>query len=267
MLNTAKRHGLWFGNRATTPTAYGGMAWTCTAPVYLKVILHSIRNSDPYWEASLASLKHRAACLCGRHLSIFRCTTACNVFLAIKAYFVLQMLHCARTNVHKFHGLFSTFVWCSTWELMRRDNLFRSVLAGSLGLTHLFLRPLVSRLHFIKTAWHSFFIVFLQTQLPNLLLGIILSTVTTEKPRLCRFVKNIVDSMQFFCARCSTENLFKISGKGLYSALIGTLFPLPLYHAFSTGSPGQDVLQRVRKLHVPPSTKHFLLKCTRTPCL
>lgn len=63
---------------------------------------------------------------------------ACNVLVVAKLCYVLQVLHCASPNIQRLHRCFFAMpVWGATWRPMRRDNLFRPVKAGGLGLAHL----------------------------------------------------------------------------------------------------------------------------------
>lgn len=63
----------------------------------------------------------------------------------------------SRTNVQKMHRVFVVFIWGSTWERLSRANLFRKVCDGGLGLSHLFIRQIVSRFFFLRDQSDSFF--------------------------------------------------------------------------------------------------------------
>lgn len=143
---------------------------------------------------------------------------------------------------------------------MRRDNLFRPVHAGGLGLAHLFVRQLVSRLGFLRTAFHPFLREFLQVEMPNLLPTLFVSSVANTTPRAWGFIKEIVDSLNFLTVRFSRNYLFTVSRRNLYNDLIDLLFPIPVYRSPPWDGPGHDVLRRVRKMPVSPSTKSFFFK-------
>lgn len=99
----------------------------CMPARYLGTPLGSFRNSRVYWSEVAADLGRRASKWKHRDLSIVTRATVCNVFLTAKLWYVLQVLHCAHRSVETFHRVIATFIWCSGWGPMRRDNLFRRV--------------------------------------------------------------------------------------------------------------------------------------------
>lgn len=129
---------------------YAGISWSSTPSTYLGVPLQYYRTSTPYWTEMATYLKTKVSTWANRDLSIFARAIVCNIFLVAKLWYVLQVFACGRTNIQKFHRVFATFIWKSGWERMRRDNLFRRVKSGGLGLTHLFVRQLVSRFFFLR---------------------------------------------------------------------------------------------------------------------
>lgn len=68
----------------------------------------------------------------------------------------MQVLHCSRLNVQRMHRAFAVNICSSTWERCSRDNLFRRVQSGSLGLAHLLVRQLVNRLFFLRDSSDPF---------------------------------------------------------------------------------------------------------------
>lgn len=58
----------------------------------------------------------------------------------LRAYDTCCRCFIVRGNIKKFHRVFAKFIWRSGSEPMRRDNIFRSVQSGALGLIHLFIR-------------------------------------------------------------------------------------------------------------------------------
>lgn len=96
MLNTSKGSGLWFvtGPRLqrSSPESLVHAQHHFVGECHCTQFVTAVRNG-----------RHRAASLCGQQHSIFGCATACNVILATRVYCVLQVLHCARTNIQNFH--------------------------------------------------------------------------------------------------------------------------------------------------------------------
>ncbi|XP_040061752.2 uncharacterized protein LOC120836770 [Ixodes scapularis] len=236
------------------------MAWSGVPTTYLGAPLECVRNSSRYWTESVKNLKRRADMLKPNHLSVFGRATACNIFLVAKLWYVLQVIHCARGHLQRFHRIFATFIWDSSWEPMRRDNLFRSIEAGGLGLTHLFVRKIVSRFMFLRTSSHPFIRTFLQTHLMDLLPDLVVSSDHVAMPRPFGFLKEVVEAFEFLKVRFSLDYLFTVSRKELYHNLIDSLFPDPLYRSHYPNSTDQDVLKRVRRMRVPPTAKTFFFK-------
>lgn len=169
-------------------------------------------------------------------------------------------MHCARTNVQKFHRVFATSLWKSSWEKMKRDNLFRRVKDGGVGLSHLFVRQLVSRFAFLRYQTHPFIRTIIQTKLASSLPAVIVSSNHDENTHLFGFLKEVRDAALFLQARFSIEYLSTVTRKKLSQDLIEVLFPPPLYRSLYSDRPGQDVLCRVKKMCVPPAVKSFFFK-------
>lgn len=219
--------------------------------------LQCYRVDKTYWSEVATDLGRRASRWRQRDLSIFARATICNVFLISKLWYVLQFIHCARINVQKFHRVFAVFIWGSNWERMRRDNLFHRVRNGGLGLSHLFVKQLVSRFIFLRDQEHTFIRTFIQTNLsPHLPL---VSSHGGEPKRLVGYQKEVVDAVNFLSARFSLDYLSVVSKKTLTRDLVMSLFPTPLYRAVICPG-GHDVLKRVRGMCVPPSVKSFFFK-------
>lgn len=199
-------------------------------PIYLGVLpFELIRTSGPYWDAAITSIKHRASSLCGRRVFAFGPAAARNIFLVAKPWYVIQVIHFADANIQILHHVFATFVWGSTWGLMRRYKIFLRVQAGGLGLTHIFARQLVSWLDFFRTASYPFLVTFFHTQFLNSLTDIIVSKAVGGSRRGWEFVKEIVDALHFLWARFSAEYLFTVPEQNLYCDFIDLLFPTPFY--------------------------------------
>lgn len=258
-INKTKCSGLWYGSWATMPTRFADISWSSTAPDYLGTPLKCVRNSNNYWAETAKKIKCRANLINGRDMSIFGRATACNVFLVAKLCYVLQVLHCSGCHLQAFHRIFATFIWSSSWEPMRRDNLFRSIETGGLGLVHLFVRQLVSRFIFFRDARHPFLRVYFQVHLATQLPQWVVSTFS-EHFRVWGFLKEVVETVNFLSERFTLEYLSDIGRHRLYSDLIENLIPLPIYRIFTTAEPGQDVFKRVKRMRISPGAKTFFFK-------
>uniref|UniRef100_L7LZ34 Putative tick transposon n=1 Tax=Rhipicephalus pulchellus TaxID=72859 RepID=L7LZ34_RHIPC len=259
-LNSSKSLGLWFGSWGSTPNQFAGINWTRTPPKYLGVPLDAYRFSARYWKERVPMLERQAQAFIPYRLSIFGRAKACNTFLATKLYYVLQLIHCARFYVQRFHRIFATFIWSSTFEPMRRDNIFRQVSDGGLGLKHLYIWQTVSRFFFFRDSSHPIIRSFLQVTLVNSLPDIVVSSNFSARPCLWGFMQEVYFAVQFLKARFSMEYLYTVSRKTLYKDLLSMLFPPPLYRSSYFDLPGHDVLERVRKMYISPNSKTFFYK-------
>lgn len=258
-INWSKCRGFWHGAWATTPSMFEGVCWDCVPCTYLGVPLDCYRVNKAYWSGVATDLDRRASRWKRRDLSIFARATVCNVFLVSKLWYILQAIHCARMNVQKFHRIFATFIWRSSVEPMRRDNLFHRVCDGGLGLSHLFVRQLVSRFMFLRDQEHPFIRTFIQTKLSPHLPSFLVSSYGGEPATLVGFQKKVVETLYFLSARFSFEYLSEVNRKKLARDLVISIFPTPLYRSVVCQG-GEDVLKRVKRMCVPPSVKTFFFK-------
>lgn len=142
-------------------------------------------------------LKGMVSTWANRDLSVFARATVCNIFLVVKLWYVLQVLACGRTNIQKLLRVFVTFMWKSGWERMPRDNLFRRVKSGGLGLAHLFVRHLVSRFFFLRDQNHPFLRTAIQAKLANSLTAMLVMSGCTEPQSHFGFLKEVTDATMF----------------------------------------------------------------------
>lgn len=166
----------------------------------------------------------------------------------------------SRLNVQKLHRVFAVFIWSSCWERSSRTNLFRSVRSGGLGLSHLFIRQVVSRFMFLRDQNDSFLRTVLQVLLQNSLPEFLVSSSDPICASVQGFMREVVLSFRMLKVRFSLEYLSSVSRKRLYKDLVDVLLPVPLYRSLYCDAPGQDVLKRVKKMPVKPSFKSFFFK-------
>lgn len=192
-------------------------------------------------------------------LSIFQRASVCNVFLVAKLVYLLQVLQCSRKIVNACHRVFATTVWCSTFERMRRENLFKKVRDGGLGLQHIFIKQLVMRLSFYRESSHPLLDAVKRALAYNYLPDIY---VGFHEPgfQLAGFYREVVESIRFLKARFSLEYILSVSKKTLAADLVDTLFPVPVYRQIPSQWPGADVLCRVKKMPIKPNMKTFFFK-------
>uniref|UniRef100_V5H822 Uncharacterized protein n=3 Tax=Ixodes ricinus TaxID=34613 RepID=V5H822_IXORI len=72
--------------------------------------------------------------------------------------------------------------------------------------------------------------------------------------------REVVQATQFLSTRFSMEYLSEVPRKRLYRDLVDVALPVPLYRSLYCLGPGQNVLQRVKRMAVPPCVKSFFFK-------
>ncbi|XP_075539586.1 uncharacterized protein LOC142574373 [Dermacentor variabilis] len=245
---------------ALTPSVFANIHWNQSPLRYLGVPLDNFRNSGPHWTSTITTIRRKVTTWQGRDLSIFARAKACNTFLASRLLYVLQVLHCSRVHIQAFHGIFACCIWYSSWEAMRRDNLFLPLEKGGLGLVHLFVRQLVMRLFYLKNVRHPFLLAVNRARLASHLPFLFRSIVDRDKLPLCGFLKELFDTISFLKARIILEYFFTVNRTSLNVALIDNLFPQPLYRKPYLSLFGQNVLCRVRRMCIAPAAKMFFFK-------
>lgn len=259
-VNYKKCVGLWHGEWLQAPGIFKGVTWSSEPTSYLGVPLQNYRDNTTYWCEKAQEIRERTENWGGRNLSIFARVTICNVFLVAKIWYVMQALYCSRLNIQKFHRIFAVFVWNSTFERTSRSNLFRKLKRGGLALPHLFLRQVVSRFFFLRDQSNPFLRTFMQCYLSDALPDFLVTSSVVARYSVSRFLREVVMSYRFLTARFSRDFLSSVTRKKLMGDLIECLFPEPLYRSVYHAGPGQDVLQRVKKMPVPGGIKTFFFK-------
>lgn len=177
----------------------------------------------------------------------FYTTSICNIFLAAKLSYAMQVLPCARSDIQVFHRIFARFIWDSGPEPMKRDYLFRRPLkSGGLRLKHLFLSQIVSRFSFLRDQGHPFFLIVIQAKLAASLPNFVISSHGQQSPRLVGWFALVADSFLFLGVSFSIRYLSTVSRKRLSADLGEAVFPAPIYRALFCKGPGQDILCRVK---------------------
>lgn len=191
---------------------------------------------------------------------MFTRATVCNVFLASKVGNVLQVLCITRANIQRLHRAFAVFDWGSTWERMIRSNLFLSVKSGGLGLVHLFLKQVVSRFLFLRDQRDDFIRTMIQVRMRDALPDFIVSSSGLRRGGLRGFLCEVVWSYNFLKVRFLLEYLSNVPRRRLYKDVIEISLPVPVYRSIDIAGSARNVLKRVKKMPVKPSTKSFFFQ-------
>ena len=102
-------------------------------------------------------------------------------------------------NVHlqRMHRVFAVFIWNSSWERTKRDNLFRRVKSGGLSLSDLFIRQLVSRFLFLRDQADPFLRSVIQVRLCSELPEFIVSSGQIYGGSVTGFLREVVSAFRF----------------------------------------------------------------------
>lgn len=259
LVNWGKCLGFWHGEWQSTPDTFANVSWLTTPVKYLGAPLQFYKDSEPYWHEQTQETRAKADKWRGAYLSTFARATVCNLFFVSKLWYVMQVLHCSRTNVQKLHRVLAVFVWASNWERCSRTNLFRRIKDGGLGLAHLFVRQLVNRFLFLRDVSDPFLRTVCQVRLGRLLPDFVITTGYMHGG-IFGFFKEVVGSVNFLSARFSKEYLSSVTRKNLYNDIVDTVFPVPMYRAMYSGGPGKDVFKRVKRMQIQPGVKSFFFR-------
>lgn len=175
-VNMTRCSGFWHGAWATKPEVFEGFNWSETQRKYLGVPLEYYKNSNKHWCEAKSKPERKVHKWGGREMSIFARATVCNTFLVAKLMYVFQVLACSRICIQSFHRVFAKFIWKVGIEPMSRDNIFRPVNRGGLGLSHLYFRQIVARFVFLRDQNSTFLCSALQITMPDLLPSFIMSS-------------------------------------------------------------------------------------------
>lgn len=259
-VNWEKCVGFWHGSWATKPEQFEDINFMLTPSSYLGVPLQHYKRSNAHWSAVIDETRRTAQKWEGCAFSVFTRATICNVFLIAKIWYVLQVISCSRINIQKLHRVFAVFIWQSSWERLSRDNLFCRVSKGGLSLSHLWVKQIVSRFMFLRDQVDPFLRTVIQTRLSEQVPLFVVSSYNHGFCRLSAFLSEVVTAFQILSVRFSLEYLSGVTRKRLTHDLYDVLFPVPLYRIGCCERRDQDVLRRVKRMHVQPSLKTFFFK-------
>lgn len=258
-VNWSKCLGFWHGDWPEAPDTFANMSFTTTPVKYLGVPLECYKDSEAYWRSEVDKMRERVNKWNGWNWSMFSRATICNIFLVSKLWYVLQVLHCSRVHIQKFHRVFAVFVWASSWERSSRTNLFLRVRNGGLSLSHLFLRQVVNRYLFLRDVKHPFLHTVCQLRLGKHLPNMVVSAGSMPGG-VHGFLREVVVSCRFLMARFSLQYLSEVNRKKLYKDLCSVVLPVPLYRSLYREGIGNKVLKRVKAMLVPSGVKTFFFK-------
>lgn len=121
------------------------------------------------------------------------------------------------------------------------------------------MKQLVNRFSFFRDVHDPFLRTMCQLRLSKHLPMYVVCNLSMPGA-LRGYLREVVDSVRFLSVRFSNDYLFSVSRKKLYRDVVDMIMPVPMYRAINSGGQGNDVLKRVKKMQVQPSTKSFFFK-------
>lgn len=261
MLNRAKTIGAWLGKWDATPVNFLDIQWTTAVDNYLGVGLNHRASPADRWKRRVAALGHKLLPWRQRHIALTTRSHICNAVSYPAVLYPAQTMPIPPATANKVHRAWATFIWRSTYEPMRRTNLYWGLDRGGLGLVNVTIKLTVQR-----------FLLFRDSRDPLIraafhhLGGNLLARwqVTTAEPILAErplsFYKEIAAAIDTLQSLFSWEYLLAVKRRTLYWTVIEALLPPPLYRDPGLSDGKSDVLRRVRRSSVPTATKDLFFR-------
>lgn len=108
-------------------------------------------------------------------LSIFARASVCNVFLAVKIFYVLQVTHCAQRSVQRLHRVFALFIWLKGTSRCGVTICFKASSVED-WVSRICLCRSSLRFLFLRVQQHPFLRAFIETALSRWLPNFVISS-------------------------------------------------------------------------------------------
>ncbi|KAM7307410.1 hypothetical protein ISCGN_011046 [Ixodes scapularis] len=172
-----------------------------------------------------------------------------------------QAVCCPGVTAKRIHRSWAVFVWKSSMERTRRENLFLHQEGGGLGLVNIVLKLHVQRFLLFRDAKDPVLLSALHhLGFPHLGRWMVTTSGRTAKAAALRFYSEIAASIEFFLARFSWDYLATVGKRKLYWDTISVTFPSPLYRPPPVPDGTAGLFKLVRRLPVPAASKDFFVR-------
>ncbi|CAN7978534.1 unnamed protein product, partial [Ixodes persulcatus] len=196
-----------------------------------------------------------------RHISFFTRSYLCNAISYPAILYSAQVMPFSTTTADKVQSSWAVFIWKSSMERMRRQNLFLSLAKGGLGLINIGLKLVIHRFLFFRDQQDPFILsAFHHLGASQLLAWQVTTATPTPFSRVLFFYKEIAQSIRLLQNTFSWDFLLKTNRKQLYWATVSALIPPPLYRPLTNLPTDNDVFHRLKCLPVATSSKDFFFK-------
>lgn len=135
-LNLLKSRGAWLGEWASNPSCLFRVAWEEEMPRYLGVNLNQSAAVTQRWKPKLSAAERKRQPWRHRHIVLFTRAHVCNAIAYPAVLYGARITTIDAGSLNKLHRSWAVFLWRSTYEPMRRSNLFWSLERGGLGLVN-----------------------------------------------------------------------------------------------------------------------------------
>lgn len=260
-INMAKSEGAWLGEWACKPRRLFGIDWKDSLGSYLGVNLNLTGGCVLRWRGKLAAAERKLQPWRTRHITMFSRAHVCNALVYPPMLYSARITTIDASTTHKLHRLWAAFIWRSTYEPMRRSNLFWSLEKEGVGLVNVHLKLIVQRFLYFRNQPDSFLRAALQ-HLGSAHLARWVATSEGLNHGLSHtgFYKEVAAALAGLEEQFSWKYLLAASPRRLYWDLLAKVLPPPLYRQPSGSAPSTNVLRRVRALPVPTGSKDFFFR-------
>lgn len=260
-LNQQKSRVACLGEQQRRPASLMGIDCSDDLGKYLGVYLDTAISAREMWKSKLNSLQGKIQPYKGRELSVLHRSFICNTVLYPAVLYPAQAIPIDAATIQRFHRTCATFLWKSTFERMRRTNLFWSLEAGGLNMVNLEIKLKVHRFLYFRDEGRAELRAAIQTLgAKHLLQWIVTTDARALSSPSVEFYKEVAASIKFFEEKFSWDYLMAVRKKTLYWDTVTSMFPAPLYRQKYSSVTPRDALKRVRKLPLPTGSKDFFVR-------
>lgn len=261
VLNQRKSQGSWLGEWRSKPRLFQGMTWAEDVDGYLGIDLNLREPATCRWTRRVAILGSKLFPWRQRHIPLTTRSYICNSVSYPAVLYAAQVMPFPGRTANDIHRTWATFVWRSTYEPMRRTNLFWNIDRGGLGLINTKVKLMVQRFllfrdsrdPLMRIAFHALGDHYLSRwQVP--------ATTATGGSRVLSFYSEMASAISQLERLFSWEYLLTVKRVALYWATVEALLPFPIYRSPGVDGGKSDVLRRIRSMPVPTATRDVFFR-------
>lgn len=260
-LNLSKSEGYWLGEWELKPPSFCGARWKDSIHRYLGVNMALWEANAARWRPRLTAAEAKLQPWRTRHIALVARAHICNVVVYPATLYSARVTSIDKKSVNKLHRQWAVFVWRSSYEPMRRTNLFWGLDAGGLGLVHVEIKLTVQRFIYFRDQSDPFLRGALQSIGSAHISKWQVTTVQLHHgARAAPFYREIAGAITLLEQQFSWDYLLAVKPRRLYRDLLAKLLPPPLYRQPPVEAAKRGVLKRIMCLPIPTGTKNFFCR-------